>query len=143
MSCGKEISPTAGSVSRGSGCRFCSEIGIDYTAPGYVYLITNPTFQAHKVGIANTHPRKAYYDRLSQHESRGWVTVAKHELDTAEKAFIIEQQFLGWVRGELGLGIYLSKAEMPQGGFSETFSGHDPITTFSEKLNYLVRAAEV
>lgn len=134
LKCDREVSPTYGSVTRGSGCKFCAEIGIDYTAAGYVYLITHQGMQSHKIGIANTNPRKKYYDRLLQHESKGWITVSRHEFSTAEIAMSVEQEFLKWVREDLGLGVYLSQKEMPQGGYTETFSGYDPVHLFSKKL---------
>jgi recombinational DNA repair protein (RecF pathway) len=134
LSCQRQVSPTYGSVSRGSGCRFCSEIGIDYTSPGYVYLITHFGMMSHKVGIANTKPRKKYYDRVQQHIAKGWLLVSRHEFATAEIAHDVEQGFLKWVREELGLGVYLSQDEMPQGGYTETFSGEDEIKLFALKL---------
>lgn len=134
MKCHREVSPTYGTVARGSSCRFCADIGIDYTSPGYVYLITHQGMMSHKIGIANTHPRKKYYDRLKQHLAKGWLFVSRHEFSSADTAFKVEQQFLNWVRSDLGLGVYLSSAEMPQGGYTETFSGADSIKPFSAKL---------
>lgn len=134
LKCDRDISPTYGSVSRGSGCKYCAEIGIDYTASGYVYLIAHQSMQSYKIGIANSQPRKKYYDRLLQHELKGWVLVSKFEFTTAEIAMKVEQEFLKWVREVLGLGIYLSKKEMPQGGYTETFSGHNPVNVFADKL---------
>lgn len=134
LNCSREVTPTYGSVSRGSGCRYCAEIGIDYTSPGYVYLITHSGMLSHKVGIANTTPRKKYYDRLKQHLSKGWQLVSRHDFPTAEIAFRVEQDLLKWVREDLGLGVYLSSKEMPQGGYTETFSGADPISIFAIKL---------
>jgi recombinational DNA repair protein (RecF pathway) len=134
LKCKREVTPTYGSVSRGSGCRYCAEIGIDYTSPGYVYLITHQGMLSHKVGISNTKPRKKNYDRLQQHVSKGWLSVSRHEFSTADDAFRVEQEFLKWVREDLGLGVYLSASEMPQGGYTETFSGADSIKSFAIKL---------
>jgi recombinational DNA repair protein (RecF pathway) len=137
LKCSREVTPTYGSVSRGSGCRYCAEIGIDYASPGYVYLITHSGMLSHKIGIANTNPRKKYYNRLTQHLSKGWQCVSRYEFSSAELAFRVEQDFLLWVRSDLGLGVYLSQHEMPQGGYTETFSGADPITPFAIKLQEL------
>jgi hypothetical protein len=137
LKCSREVTPTYGSVSRGSGCRYCAEIGIDYTSPGYVYLITHNGMLSHKVGIANSNPRKKYYDRLQQHLSKGWQCVSRHEFKSADLAFRVEQDFLKWVREDLALGVYLSHNEMPQGGYTETFSGADSITPFAIKLQEL------
>lgn len=139
LKCEREVSPTYGSVSRGSGCKFCAEVGIDYTAAGYVYLITHQAMLSHKIGIANSNPRKKYYDRLLQHESKGWITVSRFEFPTAEIAMSVEQEFLRWVREDLGLGIYLSRKEMPQGGYTETFSGYDSVQPFAKKLEEIAK----
>lgn len=139
MKCHREVSPTYGTVARGSSCRFCADIGIDYTSPGYVYLITHQGMMSHKIGIANTHPRKKYYDRLKQHLAKGRLFVSRHEFSSADTAFKVEQQFLNWVRSDIGLGVYLSSAEMPQGGYTETFSGADSIKPFSAKLQEIAK----
>ena len=138
LNCSREVSPTYGSVSRGSGCKFCADVGIDYTAEGYLYLITHLGMLSHKIGIANTNPRKRYYNRISQHESKGWIVIKRYDFPTAEIAYNLEQRFLDWVRDVLGLGIYLSQEEMPQGGYTETFSGYEPIEIFARKLEEIV-----
>ena len=75
-----------------------------------------------KIGIANSAPRKLYYDRLKDHGRRGWEVVGKWEFDLTQTAFEVEQGFLAWVRLELGLPQFLGPEEMPQGGATETFS---------------------
>lgn len=120
--CHRDIEPTYKGVRTGRGCRYCAEIGIDYSAPGYLYLIVHNEYKSLKIGIANSNPRKKYYDRLNQHEKRGWELMQRWDFDLTEKAFRVEQGFLEWVRLELGLPQYLDVEEMPQGGATETFS---------------------
>jgi hypothetical protein len=39
---------------------------------------------------------------------------------SGDEAFQVEQQVLVWLRQDKGLGIHLSKEQLPQGGYSET-----------------------
>lgn len=113
--CGRTISPTLGTVRRGGRCRFCATKGINLKAPCLVYLITHLTLGAHKIGIGAP---SGY--RLRKHRREGWEVYRTKRCATGAKAFDIEQRVLEWLRIDLGLPPALSKAEMPQAGYTET-----------------------
>jgi hypothetical protein len=118
--CGRTVYPTYGAIRSGQGgCRFCAQIGIDYTGPGFIYLMTHPKLQSHKVGIGGLRPT-GKRDRVNEHQKFGWDLYARVEYETADDAFQIEQKVLSWLRQEKQLAIYLSALEMPQGGYTET-----------------------
>lgn len=79
-----------------------------------VYLVTHAGYRAAKVGIADTAG-----SRLAEHRRGGWQILAVFQV-TAKAAIAIETDILGWWRGELGLPSYLSRGQMPQGGWTET-----------------------
>ena len=120
LECRRQVSPRYGSVSRGGGCRFCAEIGIDYTKPGYLYLITHKDLSAHKIGIGNHKRARQYNDRLKQHSKSGWTLFRQIDFESTEDAFKVEQLTLKWLREVRHLPQYLGKKDMPQGGSSET-----------------------
>jgi hypothetical protein len=113
MKCGNVVSPRLDAVRNGIGCRFCAERGIDYAAPGIVYLLHHQGLGAYKVGIANQTS-----NRTQQFASGGWTTFRTLPMDTADEAFRVEQAVLAPYRGAF-LCPYLSAAEL-QNGFTET-----------------------
>lgn len=118
--CGNTVRPHYTSIQQGRrGCRFCAELGIDYTAPGYLYLITNPTLGAHKIGIANF-AEAAYEDRVERHIKHGWQGYKATNFDSTETAFQIEQATIRWLRVTRKLPPALTRTDMPQGGWTET-----------------------
>ena len=118
--CGKIVTPTYSAIRKGQGgCRFCAQIGIDYTGPGFIYLMTHQHFQSHKVGIGGL-KRSRNRDRVTEHQKFGWNLHSRKDFDTADDAFQVEQKVLNWLRNEMKLGIFLSVSEMPQGGYTET-----------------------
>jgi hypothetical protein len=138
--CENEISPTYGSLLRGSGCRFCSVAGIKYLAPGFVYFITNTQLNAHKIGIANTKSNSQYHDRLKQHTARGWILIEKVEFSNTKLAYDLEQGLLDWIRIDLGLPHYLPSSSMPQGGYTETFSNEVSIEAVRAKIAQIMKS---
>jgi hypothetical protein len=79
-----------------------------------VYLITHAELGAAKVGIADTSGL-----RLAQHRREGWQILAVFQV-SAKSAAAIETDVLKWWRGALGLPSYLTRDQMPQGGWTET-----------------------
>ncbi len=117
--CKNEISPQYSSVRSGQGaCRFCADWGIDYSAKGFIYLMTNEDFGAHKLGIGNTNRMKG--NRIDEHKKHGWILVKELHFEVTDQAFQVEQKVLSWLRNNKKLPVYLSELEMPQGGYTET-----------------------
>ena len=117
--CGKEVFPTYGSIKNGRGCKYCQIGGINLLAPAFLYLMTNNSLSANKIGIGGY---DSTVNRIDQHKKQGWVLVSSMDFETAEAAYEIEQKILDWLRIELGLSQYLLAEQMPQGGHTETFS---------------------
>jgi len=57
--------------------------------------------------------------RLAEHRREGWQILAVFQV-SAKSAAAIETDVLKWWRGALGLPSYLTRAQMPQGGWTET-----------------------
>lgn len=118
--CKREVTPTYSSIREGQGgCKFCADWGIDYGANGYLYLMTHKELSAHKIGIGNS-SRSRGRSRIAQHEKNGWKLFKQLNFEVTDDAYALEQEVLKWLRKDLGLRIYLSESEMPQGGYSET-----------------------
>ena len=138
QNCKQEVSPSYKSIRRGGGCKYCAEIGIDYLASGYLYLMTNPIFGAHKIGIGNSYRARKYNDRIKQHQKEGWILHYKLDVAITNTAFEIEQEVLNWLFMEKKLGIFLSKEEMPQGGYTETIDASEiDLSTIWAKVEQL------
>lgn len=115
--CRREVAPSYGSLRTGGGCKYCSVGGINLTKPGFLYLMTNKEFGAHKMGIGGF---ASTSNRIEQHKKHGWDLYKSVNFDTAEEAYEIEQNILNWIRLDLGLNQYLILEQMPQGGHTET-----------------------
>ncbi len=119
-SCKRVVTPMYTSVQGGrGGCKFCADWGIDYAAPGYIYLMTHKALGAHKIGIGNS-IRSRGRSRTAQHEKSGWKLYKQLDFEITDDAYLLEQRVLVWLRGDKKLEVYLSEFEMPQGGYSET-----------------------
>lgn len=115
LKCGRTVKPTHSNIKQGvGGCRWCKDSGFKAADAAIVYLIVHPLHGAAKVGVTDTSGT-----RLKNHSGRGWQTVATVPV-LGEQALAIEKNILGWWRTGLGLPPYLSKHEMPQGGWTET-----------------------
>lgn len=118
MECHRQVTPRYSSVNKGiGGCKYCATHGYDFSKGGVLYLITNERLNSHKIGITNDAAKEK---RLQKHSKEGWETYKTYFFTDGNDAFDVEQEILAWWRSELGLPIYLSNSEMPQGGFTET-----------------------
>jgi hypothetical protein len=116
--CNKIVTPTYTSIRIGQGgCRYCTNKGLDYNEPAYLYLMTNENLSAHKVGVAN---HKTRVNRVSEHQKNGWKIYEALDCLDGDSAFQLEQRVLIWLREERKLPIFLNKHQMPQGGYTET-----------------------
>lgn len=113
--CECEVSPRLYSIKYGQGgCRYCSRSGFRGDAEANVYLLDHSVFGALKVGISGLRSR-----RLRSHTLQGWRVVFLLAVP-GTLAVEIEKSILDWWRNDLGLPPYLSKYEIPQGGWTET-----------------------
>lgn len=123
--CKRIVTPMYTSVQGGQGgCKYCAEWGIDYSATGFLYLMSHKELSSHKLGIGNS-SRSRGRNRILQHEKHGWKLYKRLDFEITEDAFQLEQKVLSWLRESKGLGVHLSEAEMPQGGYSETIDASE------------------
>lgn len=136
--CNREVSPRYATVnSRIGGCKYCANYGYNFSAGGILYLITNEEFGAHKIGITNDGAKEK---RLEKHLKRGWKLFATEFYEDGNMAFEVEQRVLEWIHLELGLGVYLSASEMPQGGHTETVDAQEvDLVTIWKKVKTLTK----
>ncbi|CAB4602845.1 unannotated protein [freshwater metagenome] len=141
--CGLEVSPRLNSLKyaleEGSGCNKCADSTFNYIAPAIIYLITNSALSAHKVGISG-----ATKKRLQQHRRENWETFKTLKLDSGEIAYKIEQEVLEWLKEAFGWTPYLTKTEMPQGGYTETIDASEiDLATIWAKVVELSKAKKI
>ena len=84
-----------------------------------VYLVVNADYQTVKVGVTTTLARK---NRIATHHRESWQLVQTWDVSTGGDAYDIEQTILRWWRDGLGAPPAMQKADMPQGGWTETAS---------------------
>jgi hypothetical protein len=82
-----------------------------------LYLLYNPKYHAVKVGIA--HIGNSRYKAL---KTDGWSPVAYWHFSGRDKARAVESLVLNTLR--IKYGHYLSKEQMPYGGYTETFDAN-------------------
>jgi len=118
--CNNIVYPMYASVKSGQGgCMFCAEKGMDMNIPSYLYLIENEDQTAFKIGVGNfvKNPKS---DRIKAHLRNKWRVLEVWKFDTGAEAYAREQEVLTHIRINLKLPPFLSKADMPQGGWTET-----------------------
>ena len=80
-----------------------------------LYILYSPTHKAIKIGISDISGR-----RFASHRTKGWMLVAYWHFFARDKAKTVESIVLKTLREKHGY--YLAKADMPQNGYTETFS---------------------
>lgn len=140
LSCSRTWSVTPDSIAHGSGCPNCAETGFNPTKASYLYLVQDSERKCRKLGISNLDKNKT---RLRAHGANGFTEVIFYfEHASGELIASLESSALAWIRVDHGLPQLLGKADMPQRGWTETFSFDGPsnaeivdhIIFLSEKL---------
>jgi hypothetical protein len=117
--CGKVVYPRYNSIQGGQGgCSDCAD-KYSYFLPSYFYVMENETFSSLKIGISNSESRD---DRVVVHSKHGWKLVQTIDFENGFLAYEFEQTLLNHLRKSLSIPVHLSKREMPQSGYTETFS---------------------
>lgn len=123
LKCNRIVFPRYSTIKFGiGGCKYCATHGYDFKKPGAIYLITNKSLNAHKIGITNL---EAVDQRLKKHQKLGWETFKIEKFTDGNIAFDVEQSILSWWRNELEIPPYLSSSEMKQGGHTETINADE------------------
>ena len=81
-----------------------------------LYLIYSPALRAFKIGISNLSNR-----RYSQHKAKGWTIVKYWYFQDRDIAKKVESGVLKNLRNKFPT-VHLNKEDMPQHGYTETFS---------------------
>ena len=79
-----------------------------------LYILYNPVYKAVKVGISDISGR-----RFASHRQKGWILVKYWHFFERDKARAVETIVLRTLRERYGH--FLSKVDMPQSGYTETF----------------------
>ena len=126
LKCGCIVYPKYSDLNQGQGgCSNCADYGLNYTAKGYIYLITHPLLNAHKIGIANSYKSRDLDDRMYRHEKQGWKLYKIKNFSRLRRAYDVEQRVIKWLRVEVGLPIHLNDFQIPQGGHTETVNASE------------------
>ncbi|GHF27242.1 hypothetical protein GCM10010218_05230 [Streptomyces mashuensis] len=134
--CRREVSPAFDSLKNAhtGACKYCGGYGIRAEDDALVYLIVHLFLNAAKIGIA-----KVGSDRIEEHISIGWQTVATIEM-LGHQARAVETTVLDLWRKELLLPYGATAADMPFAGYTETVSLAD--RSIDEVKDDLAQAVE-
>jgi hypothetical protein len=79
-----------------------------------LYILYSPLHKAIKVGISDISGR-----RFASHRTKGWILIKYWHFFERDQARAVESLVLDTLRSKYGH--FLDKADMPQGGYTETF----------------------
>ena len=117
--CGQVVFPMYNSIQTGQGgCTDCGD-KYSYYEPSYFYVMEHSLLNSLKIGISNFEARD---NRVLIHAKHGWMLAQRIEFENGFMAYEFEQTLLNHIRNTLGVPVHLSKADMPQSGYSETMS---------------------
>lgn len=141
LKCKSVVFPKYNDLRQGQGgCSNCADYGLNYSDKGYIYLITHPLLNAHKIGIANSYKSRDLDDRMYKHKKQGWKLYKSKSYSKLRKAYDVEQRVIKWLRVEVSLPIHLNDSQMPQGGHTETVDATEiDLATIWAKVEELSR----
>lgn len=117
--CGLIVFPRYNTIQNGQGgCSDCAD-KYSYFETSYFYVMEHDAYQSLKIGISNTESKD---DRVIVHTKQGWKLLQRIDFENGFLAYEFEQTLLKHLRISMKIPIHLSKSEMPQSGYSETFS---------------------
>ena len=79
-----------------------------------LYMLYSPVYKAVKIGISDVSGR-----RFASHRTKGWILIKYWAFSERDKARAVETIVVQTLTNRYGH--YLSKEDMPQGGYTETF----------------------
>lgn len=104
---------------------------------GILYLITNSSLHASKIGISSASSK---VDRLQVHSDEGWTVHTVWNFESIDQAVTIERAVIAWWRNELKLPAACLPHQMPQGGYTETVdSRHVRLETIVLRVAEFIR----
>lgn len=120
ITCASVLEPRLADIKRGSACPHCAKYGFDPAAPAVLYLLFHESLDAVKIGITG-----AKSVRIKTFAGRGWSCLKVMDFPDGAGARKVEQAVLAYVREELGFGPHLTRGDMRDTGFTETFPADD------------------
>ncbi len=82
-----------------------------------LYILYSPMHKAIKIGISDISGK-----RFASHRTKGWILIKYWYFFERDKARTVESIVLKTLRAKHGH--FLDKADMPQGGYTETFDAN-------------------
>jgi hypothetical protein len=82
-----------------------------------LYILYNPLHRAVKIGISDVSGR-----RFASHRTKGWILIRYWTFFERDRARAVESLVVQTLTKRYGH--YLDKADMPQGGYTETFDAN-------------------
>ena len=79
-----------------------------------LYILYNPLYKAVKVGISDISGK-----RFASHRTKGWILIKYWWFSERDQARAVESLVVNTLTKKYGH--FLDKADMPQGGYTETF----------------------
>jgi hypothetical protein len=79
-----------------------------------LYILYSPVYKAVKIGISDVSGR-----RFAAHRTKGWILIQYWWFSERDKARAVESLVVNTLTKKHGS--FLDKADMPQGGYTETF----------------------
>jgi len=79
-----------------------------------LYILYSPVYRAIKIGISDVSGR-----RYASHKGKGWILIKYWWFSERDKARAVESLVVNTLTKKYGS--FLDKADMPQGGYTETF----------------------
>ncbi len=79
-----------------------------------LYILYSPVYKAVKMGISDVSGR-----RFAAHRTKGWILIKYWWFSERDKARAVESLVVNTLTKKYGS--FLDKADMPQGGYTETF----------------------
>ena len=84
----------------------------------FLYLIYHPDYQAIKIGVSDVSGK-----RIRRHIANGWRVVRYWHFFERYKAKTVESLVIDTLRKKHK--VYMNKADMPYGGYTETFNAQE------------------
>jgi hypothetical protein len=88
-----------------------------YMNEAILYILYSPIHRAVKIGISDISG-----SRFAKHRTKGWILVSYWHFFERDKARAVESLVIQTLKKKHGS--YLSKEDMPQGGYTETFDAN-------------------
>lgn len=135
--CSQISYPRLSNIKNRTSCIYCSNKGLQFFEPAFLYLIFHPKLQAHKVGVGG---RTTKSSRITQHIKEGWILFKLLDVKSGKDALEIERKILNFLFIECELSPFLSSSQMPQGGHTETVDASEiDLPTIWAKIEQLSR----